>query len=408
MLAPIRAAVPACGLAVGLAAFAIHGRSHDGLNGGQTLAFRHVVVDTAGPQDIWLKSVGDLNGDGRQDLIAGGHRSGGLVWYENPNWDKHVIAAEGAFGTDGEAADLDGDGDQDLVVIVGKQLVWYENPSWKTHPVDDVMLHDIEVTDLDGDGRPDIVGRDQGAFAGHRGDLLHIYRQESPSSWRHRTVNIPDGEGLLSADVDHDGRPDVVVGRFWVRNPGNVLNGAWTLHEYGQEWDYPHVFVAAGDVNGDGRLDIILVPSEKAGGTYRISWFEGPRNPRSGAWKEHIIAPSVETVKHFVGVGDFNRDGRLDVATASMRQGKSPEIDVYVNQGKGQQWIKSVVAPTSSHSMRIVDVDGDGLPDLYGADWSGSRQVDLWMNVTGKPGQAGSGSALAHPDRNRAARTYRR
>jgi hypothetical protein len=188
---------------------------------------------------------------------------------------------------------------------------------------------------------------------------------------------------LLLADIDHDGHPDVVIGRYWVENPGNVSNGSWLLHQYSNSWDYPHTFVAAGDINGDGRLDIVLAPSEKAGGTYRISWFEAPRDPKNGPWKEHVIEESVETVHHFIGTADFNKDGWQDVVTARMHQGKVPEISVYVNAGKGEKWLKNVVAPASSHSMRIVDIDGNGLPDLYGANWQG-HVVELWKNVMRK------------------------
>ncbi len=398
-------AVPAFALGLALSVFTIHGNSGERVKAGQKLGFQHVVVDADGPQDLWLKSAGDLNGDGRPDLVAGGYRSGGLVWYQNPTWKKHVIAAEGTFSTDGEVADVDRDGDNDLVVLKAKELLWYENPGWTAHHIDNVVLHDIEVADLDGDGRPDIVGRDQGAFANHKGDLLHIYRQESPSVWKQRTVSIPDGEGLLLADIDRDGRIDVVIGRFWIGNPGDILKGDWTQHEYGPHWDYPHVFAAAGDLNGDGRLDIVLSPSEKAGGVYRISWFEAPRNPRTGAWKEHVIEDGVETVHHFVGTADFNRDGRVDIATARMQQGKSPEISIYANAGKGEKWVKDVVAPVSSHSMRVLDIDGDGLPDLYGGDWRG-RQVEYWRNVTSLP--QSTRTAATHPEVGMELWTYRR
>ena len=349
------------------------------------LAFEHVTIDPEGPLDVWLKAVGDLNGDGRPDLIAGGVTKGGLVWYENPGWKKHVIAATGAFSTDGEVVDMDGDGDLDVVAITTKQILWFENPNWTVHPIADIEVHDIEVADLDGDGRPDIVGRNQGAFRKLGGTALHILRMESPSTWKHRRLEIPDGEGILLADVDRDGDQDVVVERQWLENPGDILGGQWAFHEYGPGWSHPHTFIAAGDLNGDQRLDIVLVPSEKAGGAYRISWFEAPADPKAGPWREHIIDASVETVHHFVGVADFDLDGSADVATARMHQGKSPEISVYVNRGAGAKWDKQVVAPTSSHSMRIVDVDGDGRPDLYGANWRG-HAIDLWRNVTPQSG----------------------
>ena len=349
---------------------------------GVTLSFRHEVVDKEGPLDIWLKTVGDLNGDGRPDLIAGGYKEGGLVWYENPSWTKHVIAATGNFSTDGEVVDVDRDGDKDVVALTKDQIVWLENPAWTPHVIGRVDVHDIEVADLDGDGRVDVVGRNQGAFSSH-GDKLFLFRQETADKWSQRTVEIPDGEGIVLADIDRDKDPDVIINRLWLENPGDILKGDWTRHEYGPKWEYPHTFVAAGDLNGDGRPDIVLAPAEKAGGTYRISWFEAPRNSRTGAWKEHVVEQPVETVHHYVGTADFDGDRRTDIVTARMQQGKNPEIAVYLNAGAGKRWAKQVVAPVSSHSMRVVDVDGDGRPDLYGANWRGSRTVELWRNVAG-------------------------
>lgn len=79
--------------------------------------FRHVIVDNEGPKNTWQKTVGDLNGDGFPDLIAGGQASGGLVWYESPNWVKHIIASGGGYGTDAEVADVDRDGHADVISI---------------------------------------------------------------------------------------------------------------------------------------------------------------------------------------------------------------------------------------------------------------------------------------------------
>lgn len=345
--------------------------------GAARLSFTPHTIDGEGPLDIWLKAVGDLNGDGRPDLIAGGHASGGLVWYENPSWKKHVIAAEGVFGTDGETADVDRDGDADVLAIEGRRVVWYENPSWTPHPVAATRLHDIEVADYDGDGRVDIAARNQGSF-GSRGNTLHFFRQEAPDKWTEGAVAIPDGEGLLAADMDGDRDLDIVIERYWLENPGR--SGEWKRHEYAPAWDYPFVFVAVGDFNGDRRPDIALAPSEKAGGSYRIAWFAAPRDPRAGGWKETVVAESVEAVIHFAGAADFDKDGRVDIVTAAMKQGKNPDIAVYRNEGAGARWSRHVVEPVSSHSMRIVDIDGDGDMDLYGANWRGDRIVSVWRN----------------------------
>jgi len=68
----------------------------------------------------------------------------------------------------------------------------------------------VEAHDLDGDGDIDLVARDQGEF-GHTGDELHFYRQDTPTSWTHRSVNCANGEGLRLVDVDRDNDRDVVI-----------------------------------------------------------------------------------------------------------------------------------------------------------------------------------------------------
>lgn len=344
------------------------------------IRFEHHVIDPAGPIDVWLKAVGDLNGDGKFDLVAGGRTGGGLVWYENPDWNKHAIA-EGKFGTDGEVADMDGDGDFDVVALQQDPaaVIWFENPDWRPHVVGHERLHDIEVADFDGDGDLDLIGRNQGAFSA-KGDLLHFYRQESGGKWSHGTRKIPDGEGLRLADLDGDGDADAVLEGRWYENTGDPLSQPWAPHRYAADWDYPFTFVAAGDINADGRLDIALSPSERAGGAYRISWFEAPSDPKSGPWREHTVDSPVETVHHFVGIGDFNADGLGDIAAAEMHQGEDPdEVKIYLNPGPEGSWRKVVIAATASHSMRIADIDGDGDLDLYGANWRG-RRVEWWEN----------------------------
>ncbi len=346
------------------------------------IPFQYVLVDGNGPDDLWQKSAGDINGDGLPDLIAGGHNGGGLVWYESPTWTKHTIASGGGHSTDGEVADVNGDDKADYVGLTASALVWYENPGWTVHTIDNRVLHDVEVADFDNDKDMDIVARDQGEF-GHSGETLHFYRQDTATSWTHYEVNIANGEGLVTANVDGDEYIDVVIGGFWFENDGVIVNGGWHEHAFTPpSWNYQNTYVAAGDINGDGRLDIVLSPAELAGQTYRISWFEAPENPKDSNWTEHIIEDNVEAVHHFAGIADFNNDGLTDVAAAEMHQGANPdEVKIYINDGDGLSWTKQVLATTGSHSMRLLDVENDGDIDLYGANWVGN-DVELWQNET--------------------------
>jgi len=95
-----------------------------------------------------------------------------------------------------------------------------------------------------------------------------------------------------------------------------------------------------------------------------------------------VIEEPVETVIHALAVADFDRDGALDLVAAHMHQGRSPqEVVVYLNAGGGLNWKRQVIATTGSHDIVAADLDGDGRPDILGANHGGTFQpVELWRN----------------------------
>jgi uncharacterized protein len=348
----------------------------------------------------WLKTVGDLNGDNRTDIVVGGAKTGGLVAHLNqfPTWERRVIDPERRFGTDGEVADLDGDGRVDLLVItLGPDTVtWYRQreSGWEREVLTTQTWHDLEVADFDGDGHPDIVGRNQrewpaGDDAGNRLHFLWQKRGTNSVLWEESTLECAPGEGLLAADLDRDGDQDIVINGRWYENLGQRR---WQEHTFvkTEDWSHPNTYVACADFNGDERLDVVMAPSELKGSHYRIAWFEAPADPRQQGWEAHVIVPQVETVCHFVGAADFDRDGRADIAYAHMPQGADPDyVKVLFNRGRlengrwADAWEAFILSEAGSHSMRILDADGDGRPDLLGANWSAEgrdEHVKLWLN----------------------------
>jgi hypothetical protein len=340
--------------------------------------FSCILIDPEGAVRPWGKCFGDLNNDGLTDLIIGGYTSGGLVYYANPEWDKNIISDETGFSTDIEVFDIDRDGDLDVFCVRGTSIEWFENPGWQSHLVDSVRCHDLELGDLDNDGKIDIVARDQGEF-GHRGDTLYLYKQNTLDSWTGSKFNCVDGEGLKLFDINDDKKPDILTNCYWFENTGKI--DLWDKHHFTETWDFKSTYIDVGDINEDGREDIVMTPSELAGMVYRISWFEAPEDPAAD-WKEHIIEDKVEAVHHFVGLADFDLDGHLDIAAAEMLQGADPdEVKIFYRQGTGGNWTKQIISDSGCHSMRIMDIDDDGDMDLFGANHN-DRKIRLWINMT--------------------------
>jgi hypothetical protein len=338
--------------------------------------FTERTLDSNLVTDCWTKTIGDLNDDGVNDLVIGGHVSGGIWIYYSHDFRKEQVTNRAGASTDAEIADIDNDGDKDLVAIFDNDILWFENPGWTVHVVkDSLVTHDIVVADFDGDRLTDIAARNQGEF-GSSGEKIFILKQNDPDNWSYSEIPIRDGEGLESSDLNNDKRSDLIINGSWFENTGNVKK--WEEHIFTDTWVWKNAFIACDDINNDGKKDIIMSPSELNGTKYRISWFESPENT-SLKWQEHIVVPEIETVIHFIGGADFNQDGRADLVYSEMTQGADPdEVAILYNLGENK-WEKRVISTGGSHSMRITDIDNDGDPDLFGANWN-DHIVKMWTN----------------------------
>lgn len=359
--------------------------------------FTQVSVDSHGPNGepylgMHTKTTGDLNGDGKPDLVVAGSAIGELlVWYDGVTATRYTISDLGGWSTDAKIGDVDRDGDADVVISCwyrdDQGIEWFENlgagTEFARHAIGPPRAHDLELVDLDLDGDLDIVTRQQEAD----GNAIELWWQHDPTWWEHQTLQagLPAGEGLATGDIDRDGDADIVVPGTWfenMRQPGSVL---WPAHVYTTAWIEPDSIVAVTDINRDHLPDVVLTPAENAGQHYQIAWFEGVADPvNASEWVEHVIDPHVECVMHSLQAADIDKDGDTDVVTAAMHQGADPdEVVVYLNDGiggVGQGWMRQVIGTNGSHNMVAADFDGDGDVDLAGANWEASRSVDLWRN----------------------------
>lgn len=171
------------------------------------IPFHYSVVDaSAGSGGCDVKTTGDINGDGFQDVIVAAKGGGEVIWYANPGMIKNEIyKASFKWSCNAEVGDMEGDGDNDIVIVswYNQRHYWLENPrsngTWKLHLIGNGMKgHDVEVADLDGDGDLDVITRSE--TWGKQNDItsakeIQIWKQEGPDSWTRATLYTIEGGG---------------------------------------------------------------------------------------------------------------------------------------------------------------------------------------------------------------------
>ena len=355
---------------------------------------RVVIIENAGKVEPKAKAIADIDNDGYNDIMF--NTRDGFFWFKYPDWQPFQIG-EHITGEDARAADLDGDGDMDVITspVYPKGIIWWENPGsaeltasagWNKHVIHDtVRAHDILVSDMNLDGRYDVVCED--------GILL----QSGSDSWiliaRDRFEGMTEKEGSDVGDIDGDGDADFIrymkdapFSVIWYENPladGKIADGPWTGHEIGA--GYQVTSVRTGDVNGDDHPDILAAPMYDQGSG--LVWFEGPAQPQQheGDWQRHIIDSTMAWVPQSnIFITDVNLDGSVDVLCMEMEQSDTKRIIVFYNDaGDGQTWRQAMIARTGGHNAKMGDIDNDGDQDILNANhgWTGIRNpVEIWRN----------------------------
>jgi len=360
------------------------------------LRFRHVAIDshTIGTGNS-VCLVADINGDGFNDVVIGNYvdppEEGYLVWYEYPNWERHIVARAN-LEAGGAVADINGDGRLDIIggqPYFGHELYWFENPpdptqTWTRHLIDNSFqkYHDQLVGDVDSDGEDEILVPSQ------KGRVLVYYDippdptvSPWPTRYRHLICDDISIEGLAIVDLDGDGINEVVAGPN-IFKPTPDSHEKWSrkvLEEFHARTYGGYVFsetrVQVADLNGDGLLDLVM--SEAESDTGRLAWFEGPD------WRIHMLKDSLFN-PHSLAVADFDKDGHLDIFVGEMHLGRNPnpKLLIYLSDGNGTFTEHLIDEGTGTHEAKVADIGNTGRISIVGKPYKPKRQVDLWKNMT--------------------------
>ena len=349
------------------------------------------AVDTTMTGTRWVAAA-DVDGDSDRDLVGTGGAADSLAWYENTvgdgsAWTKHMVDNAIDDASRGAIADLDGDGDLDLLsaAIGANTIAWYENTAgdgsaWTGQVIDATLMGagTAVAADVDGDGDVDTIG------ASAIGSVIAWYENTAGdgTAW---TTHVMDSTTngiytMVSADMDGDGDLDVLGAMianntiaWWENTAGD--GSAWTRRALDTAvsgaWG-----VAQGDVDGDGDLDVLGTASL----VNTIAWWRNETIHRSAAYPAagmHTIQ-SVFNGASSAYAADMDRDGDVDVLGAKYNDGT---IAWWENTaGDGSAWTEHVVGtPTNPRSLHVADLDGDGDLDVLAGWW----HLDWWENTAG-------------------------
>lgn len=365
---------------------------------GGEVRWRRAVLDTAFRSEG--VAVADVNRDGKPDVIAGN------LWYEAPAWAPHEIAPavryDGAIGYSNSfvnfAADLNHDGwpDQILIGMPGDKAVWRENPGkrggpWAEHIIWRSACNETQqFADLLRTGRRLLVfpydEKTMAYYTPTADPTAEFVAHDVSAAGQPGTARFSHGLGV--GDVNGDGRPDIITSDGYYEGPAAGAGGLWRFVACRIGGPCAHLY--AYDVNADGLPDVISTSAHGAG----VWWHEQRKTPGGPEFVQHTIDDSI-TQTHAAELVDINGDGLKDIVTGKRHWAHGPSGDIrpgdpsmvvwYELRRKGHDvtWTRHTIDEDSGVGTQfaVADMNGDGRPDVVTSNKNG---VFVFIQVRGR------------------------
>jgi hypothetical protein len=375
---------------------------------GQLVRFLPPVIYGAGGAGANIVAIGDLNGDGIPDLVVSVTDDGVTVLLGNGDgtFQDPVSYYPGAtFPFTVAIADVNHDGKPDVVVgdsygIVGVLL---GNGDGTFQPV---VVYDtganftksVAVADVNGDGNPDIIVASAcvsgvNCDAGVAG-VVSVLFGNGDGTFQPATTfgsGAYNASFVAAADVNGDGKPDLIVSNQCMassdcgsNSPGEISvflnNGDGTFQTpatYNSGGNFAYA-IAVADVNGDGKPDLVV--SNASSGTVGVLLGNG-----NGTFQNPVTYASggVNPAPGPLVIADVNGDGKPDLVVSNSCQGKRSCFEpgpVGVLLGNGDGTFQTPVTYKSGgrgpNSVAVGDLNGDGRPDIVAANGCLTKSCD--------------------------------
>jgi len=331
--------------------------------------------------------IADLNGDGRPDVIALASGMSELVWYENPGWQRHVIAG-GLSRMINCAVVARGAGAVPDIVLASEfqnqarnsqGIIWVLHPPadprepWSKTEIDRIpTAHRLRTADPDGSGHTVVVlaplTGPQAEPPDYRGSTpLVFYR---PGEWKRQTISDRNNglvHGIFIVDWDGSGRDRILTAGFEGIHLFRLEpDGQWsrTLIAAGEPAPWPKSGSSDVTVGHLGAVRFLAAIEPWHGNEVAIY------RQHDGAWARNVIDSSLVD-GHTIQVGDFAGAGRDDVIAGYRGQGRSVYL-YHADDSAGTRWSRQVIddGGMAAAACAVGDLNGDRRPDVVCIDGS--------------------------------------